>query len=131
MPDQQQRVGIALVGPVAHQRTHVPLRVVVLVFGESVVNEKRRTGHQTLGQGADEGLGLGVDFAQVVVVVRNLKGGPQRGGPVLPSPAVAIRSGCHAAFKPGAAHAGQQLDRHRIQHLVAQEYARQLRGQGV
>jgi hypothetical protein len=55
---------------VAHQRAGVALRVVVLGLGKAVVDEERRTRAAALkqpGHGGDEGLGLRVDFGDVVV----------------------------------------------------------------
>ena len=81
----RQRIGVCQVRAVAHHGAHVALRVVVLTLGEAVVDEEGRALHQVDGQGADEGLGLGVDFGQVVVRAFNLQRRAQVGDAVLPA----------------------------------------------
>ncbi len=129
-PHIGQRLGVAAVGAVAHQRAHVALRVVVLGLGEAVVQKKRRATLQTVGQGFDEGLGLRVDFGQVVVFAIDVNRRAQRGGAVGPHQ-LARSVACHAAFQPIAVHPRQQLHRHGVQHLVAQHHAAHALGQGV
>ena len=79
-----QRIGVRAVLAVAHDRAHVALRVVVLALGEAIVQEKSRAARKPVSQGADEGLGLGVDFCEVVVGARHVDRRAQVGGAVGP-----------------------------------------------
>ena len=121
--DFVQRVDVGLVQMVAHQRAHVPLRVVVLGFGKSIVQQEggaAAPGLQALGQAGDKGLGLRVDFGQIVVLARDLQRRAQVGGAVRPGQI--FRFSDHAALVPDTTLAHQQPYRHRIQHLVAHHH---------
>ncbi len=72
-----QRIGVEQVSAVAHDRAHAALRVVILVFGKTVVQQKHRARLQPVGQGAHKRLGLRVDFGQVVVAARHVERRPQ------------------------------------------------------
>ena len=124
-----QRVGIGAVRAVAHQRTAAALRVVVLGLGEAVVDEEGGAAPQAPGQGANEGLGLRVDLGYRAG--REGAGGrrPQHGGAV--GPGESRTPGGHAALEPLFAVPAQQLHRHRVEHLVADDHAVQGFGPGV
>jgi hypothetical protein len=140
-PDIGQRVGVSLVRAVAHHRAHVPLRMVVLTLRETIVQKESgatpaaalQAGPEAVGQCGNESLGLGVDFAQVVLRAFDLDRRPQFGGAVGPGQGIALQR--HATLPPDAAGlptlAHQQLDRHGIQHLVAHHHALNRLGQRV
>ena len=67
-------------------------------------------------------LGLGVDFGQIVVFAFDFQRRAQLGRAVLPVE-VAFSGDDNAAFVPVAFHPRQQLHRHRVQHLVANDNA--------
>ena len=128
-----QGVHVGLVCLMAHHRAHVALGVKVLGFRKTVVQKKRCTatfaGQQALGQAGDKGLGLGLDFGQVVMLAFDLTRRAQVGGPVRPGQLAFVQG--HAALMPDALDARQQLDRHRVQHFVAHHHALHGFGQGV
>mmetsp|Transcript_16269 Transcript_16269/g.45542 ORF Transcript_16269/g.45542 Transcript_16269/m.45542 type:complete len:419 (-) Transcript_16269:406-1662(-) len=124
-----QRVGIGQVALVAHQRAAVALRVVVLGLGEAVVDEEGRPALQAAGQGVDEGLGLPVDLGHGTGHEAGLHRRAQRAVAVFEREARAARH--HAALAPGLAVEGDQLHRHRVQHLVADDDGLDLLGQRV
>ena len=97
------------------------LGVVVLTLGKTVVQQEHRTPAQAVGQGADEGFGLGVDFGQVVVFTFNVHGRAQVSRLIGPGKRVAITR--HTAFVPDPFQAHQQLHRHGVQHLVTHHHA--------
>jgi len=119
-----QRVAIGTVQVMAHHRAHVALRVVVLTLRKTIVDEKHRALLQAVGQGANEGFGLGVNLGQVIMLAFD---GPRRaqvGGAVFPLKRrlrVVLRH--HAALKPLALVAHQQLHRHGVKQLVAHRHA--------
>ena len=80
---------------------------------------------QAIRQRADEGFGLGMDFGEVVVCALDLDRRAQAGGAVDPRQArrPTPRS-CQLAVP-----ARQQLDRHGIEHLVADHHAVEPLGQ--
>ena len=124
-----QRVAVGLVGLVAHHGAHVALGVVVLALTKAIVEQKHGAAAHAGGQGADEGLGLGMDFGEVVVWPVDGQRGAQVGGAV--GPGEGIRMPGHATFVPLALHAGQQLHRHGVEHFVAHHHAVELRGQRI
>ena len=149
-----QRVGVALVQVVAHQRAAGALRVVVLALGEAVVQEEGRAARHALGQRGHKGLGLAVGFgdgAGHVLAVGALGGRAHAfgGGAVQPDEAGrGVRSvgrrrigrGLGGGFGAGQAHAtlqptlaipAHQVHGHGVQHLVAHDHAFQRIGQAV
>ena len=116
-----ERIAVRLVRLVAHHRAHMALGVVVLTLGKTVVQQKHSAPAQAVGQGADEGFGLGVDFGQVVVRAFNVHRRAQVGGPVGPGELVTVPH--HAPLMPNPFQPHQQLHRHGVQHLVTHHHA--------
>ena len=79
------------------------LRVVILVLAKTVVDEERRAAHQPVAQRVDEGLGLRVDFGQVVVRAFDVDRWAQLGWAVLPDEG-AVRFDTDTALVPHAIH---------------------------
>lgn len=66
-PHSRQRIGVAAVPLVAHQRAHIALRVVILGLAKAVIYPQHGAALQAFGQGADKAFGLRVDFREVIV----------------------------------------------------------------
>ena len=101
--------------------------MVVLTLRKTVVQQQSRTQLQMVRKCADKGLALRMHFGQVIVLTVNLDGRAQVRGLVRPHQSP-LRPG-HATLMPDTAHAGQQLHRHGIEHLVAHHHAAHLRRQ--
>ena len=117
--DVGERVGVGQVGAVAHQGAAVTLRVVVLGGRKAVVDEEGGTPGQSLGEGRDEGFGLGVDLGHAAGSERAVERRPQQGQSVVPREAGA--RGHHTSLEPAPAVEVQQLHRHRVEHFVADD----------
>ena len=123
-PHVAQGIGVRAVAKMTHHRAHVTLRVVVLVLGESIVQQEGRPHREPVGQRAHERLALRVNLGQVVVLAIHLQWRAQVGGLVLPGECrIRLVAHGHTAFVPDLFHAGQQLDRHGIEHLVPHHHA--------
>ena len=113
--------------------------MVVLTLREAIVQKERRAalaaglkaGAQPVGQCGDEGLGLRVNFGQVVVGAGNVHRRTQVGGAVGPDQRVVLQR--DTALMPDTAVvpalARQQFDRHGVEHLVADHDALDRPGQ--
>ena len=129
-PHVGQRVGVGTMRAVAHQRAAAALRVVVLGLGEAVVDEEGGAALHPRGQRGDEGLGLrmqlGLRIGHEGAVVRGAQGTFAVGE----DEAFAVRRS-DAALGPALAVEMQQLHRHRVEQLVADDDAVQRVGPGV
>ena len=102
--------------------------MVVLAFRETIVHQDHYrlalAALQALGQAAHKGLGLGMDFGQVIVVALDVQGRAQCAWSVLPLPSLcaAQRCGHHSALVPHPLAALEQLNGHGIDHLVAHHH---------
>ncbi|MPM67959.1 hypothetical protein SDC9_114884 [bioreactor metagenome] len=123
--DQHQRIVVHLMLVMADQGPHMALLVVVLALAEAVIDEEGGTANQTPAQGVDKCLALAVDFGQEIMRAADIHRRAQFGGTVLPGKGrfIAVTAKHHAALMPLAPGALQQLHRHRIQHLVADDHA--------
>ena len=101
------------------------LLVVVLALAKAVIDKEGGTANQTLAQGVDKCLALAVDFGQKIMRATDIHRRAQFGGTVFPgkSRLIAACAEHHAALMPLACGALQQLHRHGIQHLVADDHA--------
>ena len=121
-----QRIEIHLVRAMAHQRAHVALRMEELALGKTVVDEDRRAALQSIGNRADEGLALRLQLGQIVLRAGHVDGWTQIGRLVHPGK-TAVVGQHHAALVPHAvllaALSEDQLHRHGVEHLVADDDA--------
>ena len=124
----RQRVGVCPVALVAHHGAHGALRVVVLVFGKAIVDQKYCPLHQVVSQRAHKAFALGVNFGQVVVGAGHVKRRAQCCGLVGMQEAAFMQR--HPAFVPHTVDTRQQFDRHGVQHLVAHHHTAHVGGQG-
>ena len=127
--DIDQRVGIGEVRTVAHQGAGVALWVVVLGFGKAVVDEERGAARQAIGERRDEGLGLRVDLGDRARGEAAVEGRLQCARSIGPREPLVLWH--HTALEPPRSIEMQQLHRHRIQHLVADDHALHRIGQRV
>ena len=114
----------------AHQRAAGALRVVVLGLGKAVVDEEDRAAREAVGERGDERLRLRVQLGRAA-------GGKRRRRAAV-APSSADRPGERAAVARARRRARarravevEQLDRHRVEHLVADDDAAHRLGQRV
>ena len=112
---------------VAHDGAHVTLWVVVLGFWKAVVDHEHGTCTQAVSECADYGLALGVDFSQIVVITRNFYRGAKCRDLISPREFgwlawLRFKRQSHATLKPHPILARKQLDRHGIEHLIANHH---------
>src|SRR5664280_2675640 len=130
--DVAERIGVGAVRAVAHQGAAAALRVVVLRLGKAVVDEERQTAPHALGQAGDEGRRLRMDLGRRA----GAEAGRERRPPVARAVGpgergVSVAAARDAALEPRRAVEVQQIDRHRIEHLVADDDAVEHIGPGI
>ncbi len=119
---RHQRVAVGHMALVAHDGAHVALRVVILAFAKTIVQQEDGAAHQAVGQGADEALARAwISGSGSRAGLRSRRAGAGRGRSAHvkapSSPTITPRLMPPPALVP--AMAGQQLHGHGIEHLVA------------
>ena len=107
--------------------------MVVLMLGKTVIDQEDRAALQLVSERPDERVALLMNFSQEVMLAFDLAGWAQSGSSLVPDETnrlfVARRTQNHTAFMPDTAYPGEQLDRHGIEHLVADHHTLHARRQ--
>ena len=131
--DVDQRVGVGAVGAVAHERAARALRMVVLGLGKTVVDEEGGAALEAVGERRDEGFGLGMQLGDGAGGQAIGERWPAGGRVVGPGERRRIRAsdttGDDTAFEPLLTVEVDEVDRHRVEHLVADDDAAHRIGQ--
>ena len=128
--DVDERLGVGAVRAMAHQRAARALRVVVLGLGKAVVDEEGRAAPQALGQAGDEASACGcISVVAAGAESRRRPAARRSPGRSAPgerraAPSRARRGARRRARASAGAVEMKQLDRHRVEHLVADDHAR-------